>query len=142
MAMTAASVVLMDQLVKELVRGSMVVGERRDLLGFVDLVSVRNKGVAFGAFSGHGWLVPALTLFALGAVLVWFARRPSESFAWFPSGLVVGGAVGNLLDRLVHGAVTDFIKLPHWPAFNIGDMAITAGVLLLVVTAEVEARDD
>ena len=55
---------------------------------------------------------------------------------WLPTGLLVGGAIGNLIDRLSHGSVTDFIKLPFWPAFNVADMAITFGVLALLYVLE------
>jgi signal peptidase II len=59
-----------------------------------------------------------------------------------PTGLLVGGALGNLIDRLVHGAVTDFVKLPLWPAFNVADMAITFGVLALLWVLEGPRRRD
>ena len=140
-AATAALVVATDQLVKAWVRATMLVGERRDLLGPLDLLSVRNRGVAFGAFSGAGLAVFGLTAIALGAVIVWFSRRPAESAAWFPVGLIVGGAVGNLIDRLRSGEVTDFIKLPHWPAFNFADVAISVGVVALVLVAQRESDD-
>ena len=138
---TAAVVAGADQIAKASIRSSLLVGERRDLLGPVDLLSVRNRGVAFGAFSGAGAVVFALTVLALAAVLIWFSRRPAESGAWFPTGLIVGGAIGNLLDRVLNGEVTDFIKLPHWPAFNLADIAITVGVVLLVFVAERESHD-
>ena len=138
----AAVVVVIDQIAKAMIHSSLVLGERRDLLGPIDLVSARNKGIAFGALSGQGWLVPVLTIGAVLAVLAWFSTRPADSEAWIPSGLVLGGAVGNLLDRFRMGEVTDFIKLPHWPAFNVADMAITAGVILLVLVAEREAQHD
>ena len=60
---------------------------------------------------------------------------------WLPTGLLVGGAIGNIIDRLRDGAVTDFLKLPHWPAFNVADMAITFGVLALFYVLE-GRRDD
>jgi signal peptidase II len=141
-ALVAAVVVVIDQITKGMVRSSLALGERRDLLGPIDLVSARNKGVAFGALSGRGWLVPVMTICAVCAVLAWFATRSDDSEAWIPSGLVLGGAVGNLFDRFRMGEVTDFIKLPHWPAFNVADMAITAGVILLVIVAEREAKHD
>ena len=62
--------------------------------------------------------------------------RPTRPWLWLPTGLLVGGALGNLIDRLVNGAVTDFIKLPLWPAFNVSDMAITFGVLALLYVLE------
>jgi len=76
-------------------------------------------------------VIPALLL--LGGYL---ARRPERPWLWVPTGLLIGGAVGNLVDRLAHGAVTDFIKLPLWPAFNLADTAITVGVLALLWVLE------
>jgi signal peptidase II len=73
---------------------------------------------------------------ALGALLAFFATHVHRPLAWLPTGLLIGGAAGNLIDRLRDGAVTDFVKLPHWPAFNVADMAITFGVLALVYVLE------
>jgi signal peptidase II len=73
---------------------------------------------------------------ALGALVVWFLRHSSRPLAWLPTGLLLGGAVGNIFDRIRDGAVTDFVKLPAWPAFNIADVAITFGVLTLLYVLE------
>jgi signal peptidase II len=80
--------------------------------------------------------VLVLTLLALGVLVAYLARRPDRPWLWIPTGLLIGGALGNLIDRLVHGAVTDFIKLPLWPAFNVADMSITFGVLALLWVLE------
>ena len=73
---------------------------------------------------------------ALAALLTYFAFNARRPLAWLPTGLLVGGAVGNIIDRIRLGAVTDFLKLPSWPAFNIADAAITVGVVLLVIVVE------
>ena len=70
------------------------------------------------------------------ALVAYFAVRPQRPLLWLPTGLLVGGAIGNLIDRISNGSVTDFIKLPFWPAFNISDMAITFGVLVLLYVLE------
>jgi signal peptidase II len=136
----AALVVVVDRITKHLVVSSIVVGDQRKFLPGVTLVHVRNSGVAFGFFSGGGALVLVLTLVALGALLVYFVLRPNRRGLWVPTGLLVGGALGNLIDRLVSGPVTDFIKLPLWPAFNVSDMAITFGVLALLYVLEGPSR--
>ena len=69
-------------------------------------------------------------------LVVYFLMRPTRRGLWVPTGLLLGGALGNLIDRLAQGYVTDFIKLPAWPAFNISDMAITFGVLSLLYVLE------
>jgi signal peptidase II len=134
--LTAVVVVGLDQLTKSLVRDDLVVGERRDLVAFVDLVRVNNDGVAFGALGGGGVLVALVIAAAVGALLVFFVRHADRPLVWLPTGMLVGGAAGNVVDRVRDGAVTDFVKLPHWPAFNLADAAITLGVLLLLVVLE------
>ncbi len=133
----AAAIVAADQASKHAVESQIRLGDRHDGVAFVDLVHVRNDGVAFGLLRGGGTaLVVALTAAALLAVLAWFARNPGRSLAWLPTGLLVGGAIGNLLDRIRQGSVTDFLKVPHWPAFNLADTAITLGVIALVLVLE------
>jgi signal peptidase II len=132
----AAVVIGVDQLTKALVRADISVGDQRPVLPFVNLVHVRNNGVAFNLLSGGGPLVLAFTFAALAVLLVFFLRRPGRQGLWVATGLLVGGALGNLVDRLAHGAVTDFIKLPAWPAFNVADISITFGVLTLLWVLE------
>ena len=132
----AAAVIVLDRLTKHAVVSDIRVGDVHKFLPAVQLVHVRNSGVAFGFLSGGGVLVLSLTLAALLALLVYFALRPGRPWLWLPVGLLLGGALGNLIDRLANGSVTDFIKLPLWPAFNISDMAITFGVLALLYVLE------
>ena len=132
----AIVVLALDQLTKHLVRSGIAVGDEHRFLPFVQLVHVRNTGVAFSLFSGGGTLVLVLTLVALGALVGYLALRPGRPWLWVPTGMLMGGAIGNLIDRLAHGAVTDFVKLPLWPAFNIADMSITFGVLALLWVLE------
>jgi len=130
------TVLVLDQLTKRAVISGISVGAEHKLLPGVHLVHVRNTGVAFGFFSGGGALVLAFTFAALAVLLTYFVRHPTRPYLWVPTGLLVGGALGNLLDRILNGAVTDFIKLPHWPAFNVADMSITFGVLALLWVLE------
>jgi signal peptidase II len=134
----------LDQLTKHLVRADIAVGDERKFFIGVKLVHVRNTGVAFSLFSGGGGIVLAITLGALALLLIYLARRPDRPWLWLPTGMLVGGAVGNLIDRIDSGSVIDFIKLPHWPAFNVADMSITFGVfvLLWVLERPKKQRDD
>jgi signal peptidase II len=132
----AGIVIGVDQLTKHLVRADIpLYGTRKFFIG-VQLVHYRNTGVAFSLFTGGGSLVLGLTIAALVALAIYLARRPERPWLWLPTGLLIGGALGNLVDRLVHGGVTDFIKLPLWPAFNIADIAITVGVIALLWVLE------
>ena len=136
-----AAVVGLDQLTKRTVAQGIAQGQRESLIPGVHLVHVRNTGVAFGFFSGGGTLVLVLTFAALGLLVAYFLLHPDRRGLWIPTGLLVGGALGNLVDRLANGAVTDFIKLPYWPAFNLADTAITFGVLALLYVLDVARAD-
>lgn len=125
-----------DQLTKHLIRSGIAVGEHQKFLPGVQLVHVRNTGVAFSLFSGGGALVLVFTVVALVLLVGYLAWRPGRPWLWLPTGMLLGGAIGNLVDRVANGAVTDFIKLPFWPAFNVADMSITFGVLVLLWVLE------
>jgi signal peptidase II len=134
--MVLTVVVAVDQATKALVRGSLDVGDEDSILPAVSLVHVRNTGVAFGAFAGGGLLVVALVAAALTALVFYFVTHVERRLVWLPTGLLLGGSLGNIIDRVRDSAVTDFIKLPHWPAFNVADIAITFGVLTLLWVIE------
>jgi signal peptidase II len=135
-AAVAAVVVILDQVTKSLVRSNIALGDQDKFLPGVTLVHDRNTGVAFSLFAGGGALVLAFTLAALVLLIAYLARRPERPLLWLPTGMLVGGAIGNLIDRISRGGVTDFVKLPHWPAFNVADISITLGVLTLLWVLE------
>jgi signal peptidase II len=135
-AAVALVVVILDQVTKHLVRSNLALGDHDKFLPGVTLVHDRNTGVAFSLFAGGGALVLVFTFAALALLVGYLARRPDRPWLWLPSGMLVGGAIGNLIDRISSGGVTDFIKLPHWPAFNVADMSITFGVLALLWVLE------
>jgi signal peptidase II len=127
-----AGVVAVDQLSKHAVEGSIIQGETRRLLPGVELVNTRNHGVAFGFLPGSHLGVTILIGLALLVLLAYFARHSARRLIWLPTGMLMGGALGNIIDRVRAGSVTDFIKLPlGWPPFNLADASITLGVLLL-----------
>jgi signal peptidase II len=129
----AALVLIVDQVAKAIVEHNIVLGEKVDVLGPLKLTLSHNEGVAFGLAGGSGAPLVIVTLVALGVVLYLFSRNPARPAMWIATGLLAGGAIGNLADRIRVGAVTDFVELPHWPPFNLADMAITAGVIVLVL---------
>ena len=129
----AAAVLIADQLTKQLVRSSIALGASRHLLPGVTLVHAQNSGIAFSLLTGSDVGVIVVTLVVVALVLAYFARQGERRGMWLACGLIVGGALGNLADRVRAGLVTDFIKLPHWPAFNLADAAITLGVLTLFI---------
>lgn len=135
-AAVAAVVLGLDQGTKALVRANVAVGSEDGVLPGIELVHVRNDGVAFGAFAGGGAVVAAVIGVALMALMAYFATHLGRPLVWLPTGMLLGGALGNIVDRLRLGAVTDFIKLPAWPAFNVADMSITLGVIVLLYVIE------
>ena len=141
--LVAIAVVAVDQLSKSAIEGSVVPGDERGLLPGIQLVNTRNRGVAFGFLPGSHLAVTVLIGVALLALLVYFARHWSLPLIWLPTGMLVGGAIGNVADRLRHGSVTDFIKLPlGWPPFNLADMSITIGIGILFVLIDRSRRTD
>jgi signal peptidase II len=127
------AVVIVDQVVKRVIEDQIVLGEKVDVLGPLKLTLSHNEGVAFGLAGGSGAPLVVVTVVALGVVLYLFSRNPARPMMWIATGLLAGGAIGNLVDRIRAGAVTDFIELPHWPPFNLADCAISVGVVLLVL---------
>ena len=127
----AVIVLAVDQATKALVTNSIALGDSRHLFPGVSLVHAENSGVAFSLLTGSEAIVVAVTLVIVTAVLILFATQRRRRLLWLATGLIVGGAFGNLIDRVRAGAVTDFIQLPHWPAFNVADCAITLGVVAL-----------
>nr|WP_184042875.1 signal peptidase II [Roseospira visakhapatnamensis] len=141
---TAAIVAVADQITKYIV----FVGIQPppygglDVTSFLSLVSVMNRGVSFGLFSsGSPWAPFILTAIAatVVAALTFWLRQAETRMLSISLGMLIGGAIGNAIDRLVHGAVMDFVNLHwegyHWPAFNVADAAITVGAVLMVLDA-------
>jgi len=140
--LVALAVVAADQLSKHLVERSITPGETQKVLPGIELVDTRNRGVAFGFLPGSHLGITILIAVALAALLAYFARHSGQRLIWLPTGLLLGGALGNVLDRLREGSVTDFVKLPlGWPPFNLADASITLGVLLLLFTFEASRRE-
>ena len=136
----AGAVVVVDQATKQIVLASLARGEHRNVFLGLDITNVRNKGVAFGALGGGGTLVTALTVAAVVALAVYFAFNTGRPGLWLAFGMVVGGALGNLADRARSGAVIDFIDPILWPAFNLADVSIVAGILGLLYVIEGPSR--
>jgi signal peptidase II len=137
----AGAIVLADQLVKWLVLARFAPGELVAVTGFFNLALVFNKGAAFSFLAREaGWQTPLLLAFALVAslvVVVLIVRNPGKGLLCGALGAILGGALGNAIDRLRFGYVVDFLDFHalgwHWPAFNVADSAITVGAALLIL---------
>lgn len=132
--LVAVCIVVADQLVKAWARSSMVPGESLPVLqGIFHITYVENPGAAFGLFANARWLFIAAGASLLIASLVFYRRIARESAPTrLGAALLLGGAVGNLIDRVRFGMVTDFLDFIVWPVFNIADIAITVGVALVI----------
>lgn len=146
----SAAVIALDQVTKALVERSFELYESRVLLPVLDLTRAHNPGAAFSFLAGAGgwqrWFFSALAAGVSIAIIVWLRRIPGTSQRLLAAGLslIVGGALGNLIDRLRHGYVIDFVHA-HWqqayfPAFNAADAAISIGAALLLLDAWFEWR--
>ncbi|HEX4747500.1 MAG TPA: signal peptidase II [Gaiellaceae bacterium] len=130
--LVASAAVLADQLTKQVVGRTLELGERIDIVGPFSIQHVQNSGIAFGLFSSSTSLVIAVTAVAVVAMLAFFARSARRHpILPVALGLVVGGSLANLLDRVRLGHVTDFLDFVAWPAFNLADTFIVVGVAIL-----------
>lgn len=128
-----AAVTGLDQLSKWFIRSELERGDSWDLVPFLKIVHITNSGAAFGILQNAGPLLVVTSLIGMAALFV-FLFNPGFAHPLTRAGLalMLGGAVGNLIDRVGAGKVVDFIKVPNWPAFNLADSAITIGVLVLL----------
>lgn len=133
-AVLCGLVVVADQAAKAAIEANLVPGERVELIGPLSLTLAHNTGIAFGLASGAGFALVVLALVALAFVFVVFARDASQPGMWVAIGLLAGGALGNLADRVRAGQVTDYVDFGSWPPFNIADAAITLGVAALILS--------
>lgn len=144
----ALAIVLVDQVTKTVIAGTMQLGDVRTITSFFDIVRAHNRGAAFSFLNdASGW--QRWFFIALGAVaavfIVWMLKRHGGQrlFGWALA-LILGGAVGNVIDRILHGHVIDFIQV-HWhgayfPAFNVADSAISIGAALLILDELLRVR--
>lgn len=144
----AAAIILVDQITKTVIAGTMQLGDVRTITPFFDIVRAHNRGAAFSFLNDAGgwqrWFFIGLGVVA-AAFIVWMLKRHGGQrlFGWALS-LILGGAVGNVIDRVLHGHVIDFVQV-HWksayfPAFNVADSAITVGAVLLILDELLRVR--
>jgi signal peptidase II len=144
LAIVVVAAIVADQATKELVRGQLALGERVEVAGPLSIHHVQNPGIAFGLFASATSIVILLTAVAVVWMVVFFARSGARHPVLpVGLGLVLGGSLANLLDRIRLGHVTDFLDLTFWPAFNLADAFIVTGVgilLALLALAELPHR--
>jgi len=152
---TAALVVILDRVTKLLVLDHLAVGSWTPVFPGLALTHVHNTGIAFSLFSDGSWLSRVLlhaVILTAVVLIAWMARRHGHHhlLAGFAFGLILGGAVGNLIDRVLYGWVVDFVHLWariadrgwSWPDFNLADTAITVGAILLILNELLAGRGE
>ncbi len=140
---TALIIIFLDQISKYLIVQFIPLYSKVIVIpGLIDLVHIKNRGIAFGIFNNpsmhQSWILSIITIIAIGVIFyLIITEGHRDSTVHIPLGLILGGAIGNLIDRILFGSVTDFIDIYigkyHWPAFNIADMAISIGGLLFII---------
>ncbi len=135
MAAIALTALGADQLTKYLVRANMRIGESWPEEGFLRLTHGTNTGSAFGLFQDYTLLLTIASVVAIVFVFLFYRSEGGSTWlSWLTSGLILGGAFGNLIDRIGAGRVTDFIDVGPWPIFNIADSSIVVGITALCVS--------
>jgi signal peptidase II len=135
LALVTVAAVVADQVTKHIVSSQLALDEEVAVIGPFSIHHVQNSGIAFGLFPNATAAVIVLTTVAVGWMLVFFARAGARHPVLpVALGLLLGGSISNLADRVRLGHVTDFLDLRYWPAFNIADVCIVVGVVLLVGT--------
>lgn len=142
LAVAVALVIGLDQLTKQIAIASVERGKSVNVFLGLDITNTRNSGVAFGALDGSGTLIGVLIGIALLALVGYFSVHAAQPWLWLPAGLLLGGALGNLADRVREGAVIDFVDPIAWPAFNLADACIVAGVLALLYVVELRPGEE
>ena len=142
----AVIVTVADQLSKLLISNFVDATDRLVFIpGVIDIVSVKNTGAAFSMFSNHTWVLGIVSaLFCIGIVIYMIKKKPHGTLFNLTCGLLLGGALGNGIDRIARGFVIDFIETVfiEFPVFNIADIAITIGAALLIILASRSEKKD
>lgn len=127
-------VLLLDQVIKRIIIQYLTLGESIPIISnYVSLTLIYNTGAGFGILKGNNKLLIFATIIILGIIFYYYDKLPENRYVYSAVGLIIGGTLGNLLDRLKYGHVVDFIDLGFWPAFNLADSAITIGVAILFI---------
>lgn len=131
------AVISLDQITKYLIMTALSPYDSIEIFPFLHIVNVRNVGAAFGMFKGLG--SSFFIVLSVVAVIFVISLLIKKTYSTFGLSLVLGGAIGNLIDRVLYGKVIDFVDFSigsyHWPAFNVADSALTVGIGIIVLTS-------
>ncbi|HHW61077.1 MAG TPA: signal peptidase II [Syntrophomonadaceae bacterium] len=132
--LTIIAVIFIDQLCKFTVESKMVWGQSWEVVpGVLDFALVHNYGAAFGIMQGKSWFFLIMAFIVIAIILYLYSRYSFPPLGQYAAALLIGGAIGNFIDRWFYGYVIDFISIGWWPVFNIADMAIVMGGILFFI---------
>ena len=142
----AAAIIVLDQLTKYIIRANLPLGQvyRPDLWlsQYARIVHWKNTGAAFGLFQNLGGIFTVLSFVVATVIIYYYPQVPRKDWTVrVAMGLLLGGAVGNLIDRLIQGYVTDFVSVGSFPVFNIADASISTGVVILFIGMWLQERE-
>lgn len=143
-ALVSTLVMVLDYVTKRIILAKLAPYDRIEVFPFLNIVYVENEGAAFGMFAnlGNNFFI-GISVIALVVILVYMSKIP-KGLELFSISLIFGGAVGNLINRIMIGKVTDFIDFYvgtwHWPAFNVADSALTIGIILFMLAAIMQSK--
>jgi signal peptidase II len=148
----ASAVIILDQITKAYIRTNLALYDQfapiPALSDFLTIIHTSNTGAAFGMFKAGGGIFTVIAVIVVAVILYYYPRIPEGQIGIRVAlGLQLGGAIGNLIDRLLYGTVTDFVFF-HWydqfnaPIFNVADLSITSGVIVLALLMIIEGRDE
>lgn len=127
-------ILLVDQFSKFWIASTMYIGDSRAVIdGILSLTYVLNRGAAFGILQGKSWFFLAMAALVVIVMIFYNVKYTPQAWLQYATGLIVGGSVGNVIDRWFYGSVRDFVSIGWWPVFNVADMAIVSGGLLLML---------
>lgn len=129
-------IIFLDQLTKYLVKSNLSIGQSIPVIkNFFSITLIKNFGIGFGMLNNPAarWILVCITIVIIGIILYYYKQIPEKYLPLIAAALVLGGAIGNLIDRILLGFVIDFLDFTVWPAFNIADSAVTVGVIGLII---------
>ncbi|QGT99673.1 Lipoprotein signal peptidase [Candidatus Syntrophocurvum alkaliphilum] len=141
--LTVAIILIFDQVSKYLIITNMSLGQSIPVIsGIINFTYIHNPGAAFGMLAGKSWVFYISAIIVISALTFYYLKYSTPFYAVIAMGLIVGGSIGNFIDRIRFDSVVDFIDLGWWPIFNIADIAIVVGGIVLIIYLFVERSEE
>ena len=135
-------VLILDQLSKYLIENNLYKSSIDIIENVFSLTYVENYGAAWGIFSDNNWIILVLTPILVTLIILYLYKFSKNKLEYISGGLIIGGAIGNYLDRIVRGYVVDFFDVKIWPVFNVADIGIVVGCIVMIILFILEGKND